>query len=224
MIRPAPSEPRYRDAANLTIEAANGVSYRYRRYGDPDGATPALLMLQHFRGNLDNWDPNLVDALAAQREVILFDNVGVGGTSGTTPSSVDQMAIDAMAFVDALELADAYDVLGFSLGGYVAQQLALIRPHDVRRLVLAGTGPRGGDDMQGFTAPVHDVATHDHPGAEHLVYLFFEDSTTSRTAGHAFVRRIVERDVERDEPTTHQTRDAQLDALTAWGIPEPSRL
>jgi pimeloyl-ACP methyl ester carboxylesterase len=209
-------------APNGTIEAANGVTYAYRRLGDTSGGPP-LVLLQHFRGNLDNWDPALVDGLAATREVILFDNAGVGGSTGTTPRTVTAMAHDALRFIGALEL-DEIDVLGFSLGGFVAQELVLIRPRLIRRLVLAGTGPQGGEDMHGFTDDVFANATRDEPGAEDLLALFFERSETSIASGWEFVRRIFARTDDRDAATTLATRDAQLDAIHTWGIPDPSRL
>jgi pimeloyl-ACP methyl ester carboxylesterase len=210
-------------APNRTVEAANGVTYAHRRLGRAHPGIPPLVLLQHFRGNLDNWDPALVDALAVTREVILFDNAGVGGSTGTTPRTVTAMAHDALRFLEALELREV-DMLGFSLGGFVAQELVLIRPRLVRRLVLAGTGPQGGEDMHGFADDVHASATRDEPGAEDLLALFFERSETSVAAGREFVQRIFARTEERDADTTLATRDAQLDAIHTWGIPDPSKL
>jgi pimeloyl-ACP methyl ester carboxylesterase len=207
---------------NRTVEAANGVTYALRRLGEACGAPP-LVMLQHYRGNLDNWDPALVDAIASMREVILFDNAGVGGSSGSTPRAVTEMAHDALRFLEALELQEV-DLLGFSLGGFVAQELVLIRPRLVRRLVLAGTGPQGGENMHGFADDVYVSATRDEPGADDLLALFFERSETSVAAGWEFVQRIFARSEDRDADTTLATRDAQLDAIHAWGIPDPSKL
>jgi pimeloyl-ACP methyl ester carboxylesterase len=210
-------------APNRTVEAATGVTYAYRRLGGAQAGTPPLVLLQHYRGNLDNWDPALVDALAATREVILFDNAGVGGSTGTTPRTVTAMAHDALRFLEALELREV-DMLGFSLGGFVAQELVLIRPRLVRRLVLAGTGPEGGQDMHGFADDVYVSATRDEPGAEDLLALFFERSETSVAKGWEFVQRIFTRSEDRDADTTLETRDAQLDAIHSWGIPDPSKL
>jgi pimeloyl-ACP methyl ester carboxylesterase len=209
-------------APNRTVEAANGVTYAYRRLGGTQAGTPPLVLLQHFRGNLDNWDPALVDALAATREVILFDNAGVGGSTGTTPRTVTAMAHDALRFIEALEL-DEIDVLGFSLGGFVAQELVLIRPRLVRRLVLAGTGPQGGEEMNGFTDDVYVSATRDEPSAEDLLALFFTPSESSVAAGWEFIGRIVIRAEDRDADTTLATRDAQLDAIHTWGVPDQSK-
>jgi pimeloyl-ACP methyl ester carboxylesterase len=209
-------------APNRAIEAANGVTYAFRRLSEACSAPP-LVLLQHYRGNLDNWDPALVDAIASMREVILFDNAGVAGSSGSTPRTVTEMAHDALRFIEALELREV-DLLGFSLGGFVAQELVLIRPRLVRRLVLAGTGPQGGEDMHGFADDVHASATRDEPGAEDLLALFFERSERSVAAGWEFVQRIFARTENRDADTLLATRDAQLDAIHAWGIPEPSKL
>jgi pimeloyl-ACP methyl ester carboxylesterase len=207
---------------NRFVEAANGITYAYRRLGDAGNALP-LVLLQHFRGNLDNWDPALVDALASMREVILFDNAGVGGSTGITPRTVTAMAHDALRFLEALELREI-DLLGFSLGGFVAQELTLIHPRLVRRLVLASTGPQGGEDMHGYADDVYVPATRDEPGAEDLLALFFERSETSLSAGLEFIERIFARNEDRDAATTLATRDAQLDAIHTWGIPDPSRL
>jgi pimeloyl-ACP methyl ester carboxylesterase len=209
-------------APNRAVEAANGVTYAFRRLGEPSIARP-LVLLQHFRGNLDNWDPALVDALASMREVILFDNAGVGGSTGSTPRTVTAMAHDALRFLEALELEEV-DLLGFSLGGFVAQELVLVRPRLVRRLVLAGTGPQGGEDMHGFGDDVYVSATRDEPGADDLLALFFERSDTSVEAGWRFVERIFARGEDRDAATTLATRDAQLDAIHTWGIPDPGKL
>ncbi len=130
--------PAYSSVPNKSVRAANGIDYAYRDQGE--GAVP-LVLLQHFRGNLDNWDPALVDALSAGRRVVTFDNVGVGGSTGTTPHTIEQMARDAIAFLAAMQFSQA-DLLGFSNGSFIAQQIALVRPAIVRRLVLA-SGTRG---------------------------------------------------------------------------------
>src|SRR5262245_56020015 len=130
----------YHSVKTLKVLGANGIEYAYRRFGNP--AERPLVLLQHFRGNLDNWDPALVDALAFGREVIAFDNVGVGASTGVVPPSVTQMAHDAMTFLSALGMTRV-DLLGFSMGGFVAQEIALIRPDLVERIVLAATAPQG---------------------------------------------------------------------------------
>src|SRR6476619_4232506 len=150
MTTTATSTSEYLAAPNRVVGAANGIDYVYREVGQ---GTRALVLLQHFRGNLDNWDPALVDALAHNRRVVTFDNAGVGGSTGTTPSTITQMARDAIAFLAALELG-AVDLLGFSLGSFVAQEIALIRPAVVRRVVLASAAPRGAAGMHGWAPEV----------------------------------------------------------------------
>ena len=136
----------YAEAPTKVVGTADGFDYAYRDVGT--GTVP-LVLLQHFRGNLDNWDPALIDALASHRRVVAFDNVGVGGTKGTTPNTVEQMAADAVSFLDAMEF-DRVDILGFSIGSFVAQELALMRPASVRNLILASAAPRGAAGMHGW--------------------------------------------------------------------------
>ena len=209
-------------AANESIQI-DGDSFSYRRFGNEQTDAPPLVFLQHFRGNLDSWDPALVDRLAQDREVILLDNRGVGGSTGVVPDNVHDMARDALAFIDALGLEEV-DILGFSLGGYVAQELTLLRPHLVRRLVLAGTAPQGGPDLHRWSDTVFALATADQPTADDLLSLFFSPSEESRAKGAEYLQRAYQRQADRDAPTDLATRDAQLAAITAWGIPDTSKL
>jgi pimeloyl-ACP methyl ester carboxylesterase len=209
-------------AENLSLEVGED-SFVYRRFGNEQTAAPALVMLQHFRGNLDSWDPALVDRLAQDRELILVNNRGVGGSTGVVPENVTNMARDALAFIDALGLKQI-DLLGFSLGGYVAQELVLLRPRLVRRLVLAGTAPQGGPDLHRWSDEVYALATPDEPTAEDLLELFSSGAEQSRAKGRESLGRLYQREVDRDEPTDLATRDAQLAAITAWGIPDASKL
>jgi pimeloyl-ACP methyl ester carboxylesterase len=208
---------------NRAIEAANGVSYAYRRFGNTSTLAPPLLLFMHFRGNLDNWDPALVDALSDNRELILFDNAGVAGSTGAVPRTFTQMAQDALRFIEALELTEI-DVLGYSIGGFVAQELTLLRPRLVRRVILAGTSPQGADGIHGYADDVYGNAVHDQPDGDDLLALFFERSETSVAKGWEFVERIFARTEGRDAPTTLETRDHQLDATYAWGVPDATKL
>jgi pimeloyl-ACP methyl ester carboxylesterase len=140
----------YADASTRRVTADNGIEYAYRDLGADD---VPLVLLQHFRGNLDNWDPALVDALAAGRRVVAFDNVGVAATTGRTPSTVEAMAHDAIAFLEAMDLRRV-DLLGFSLGSFVAQEIVLIRPDLLRRVVLASSAPQGAAGMHGWAPDV----------------------------------------------------------------------
>jgi pimeloyl-ACP methyl ester carboxylesterase len=211
---------KYLDASIERATAGNGIEYAYRDLGH--GKVP-LVLLQHFRGNLDNWDPALVDALAANRRVIAFDNVGVGGTTGTTPSTVAAMAYGAIAFLDAMEL-QRVDLLGFSLGSFVAQELALIRPDLLRRVVLAASAPQGATGMHGWAPEVIGATGAPQPTPEGYASVFFAPTATSRAAGQKAAGRIFGRTAGPDDPTTWQTRQAQYDAVCAWGIPNHSLL
>ena len=143
----------YSGLPNKLVGAANGIDYAYRDTGPGASGSVPLVLLQHFRGNLDNWDPALIDALASARRVIAFDYTGVGGSTGTTPNTVEQMAHDAIAFITALGLGQV-DLLGFSIGSFVAQQVALTRPASVRMLVLASAAPQGAVGMHGWAPDV----------------------------------------------------------------------
>ncbi|WP_433355821.1 alpha/beta fold hydrolase [Microtetraspora malaysiensis] len=207
----------------LDVTAANGVTYAYRRFGATDTGKPPLLFLQHFRGNLDNWDPIVVDTIAAGREVILLDNTGVGLSSGQVPVTVTQMARDAISFLDALDV-EQVDLLGFSLGGMVAQEVALLRPRAVRRIVLAGTGPRGGRQMHGWTLDIERAANRADGGLDELLHIFFGITETSRALGMEYVQRVFSRTENPDKPNGPEVARAQYDAIVEWGIPDLGRL
>jgi pimeloyl-ACP methyl ester carboxylesterase len=200
---------------NRFIAAANGTTYAYRRYGR--GGTVPVVFFQHFRGNLDNWDPALVDDIADEREVILFDGSGVGLSGGTVPRTFHDCARDALVFIDALGLTEV-DLFGFSIGGFVAQEIALQRPYLVHRLVLAGTGPRGGREMHGWTDEPRAHAMKDVQGPEDVLYLFFTPSAASQERGREFVGRIFTRTEDRDAPVTLAARDVQAAAAIDWGV------
>jgi pimeloyl-ACP methyl ester carboxylesterase len=209
------------DAPNLSVEAPNGSTYAYRRFGET-GTTP-VVFLQHFRGNLDNWDPALIDDIAAQREVILVDNSGVGLSSGKTSRTIDGLARDVLSFVDALELT-TIDLFGYSTGGFVAQEVALLRPALVRRLILAGTGPQGGRGFHHWNQNVRDHALKDLQSGEDGLYLFFAPTETSQAKGREFLGRIFTREQDRDDTPALSVRDAQAEAIASWGIPDLTKL
>jgi pimeloyl-ACP methyl ester carboxylesterase len=217
----------YAALPNERISAANGVEYAYRDTGGGTGAGQVpLVLLQHFRGNLDGWDPALIDALATGRRgrrVVTFDNAGVGGSGGTTPDTMEQMARDAIAFLTAMGF-DQADVLGFSIGSFVAQQIALVRPAIVRRLVLASSAPKGAAGMHGWAAEVMAAVGTPHTAPEGYLDVFFARSDSSLQAGREALRRIYARTDDRDEAVTWATREAQYDAVCAWGIPEHALL
>jgi pimeloyl-ACP methyl ester carboxylesterase len=211
----------YADASTQRVSAGNGVEYAYRDVGE--SGIP-LVLLQHFRGNLDNWDTALVDALAGERRVVTFDNVGVAATTGATPSTIEAMAHGAIAFVEALGLKRV-DLLGFSIGSFVAQEIALIRPDLLRRIVLASAAPQGAAGMHGWTPQVIEAVGAPKTSPEGYLSVFFSPTATSLQAGQQAAARIFGgRTIDRDEPTSWQTRQAQYDAICAWGSPNHALL
>jgi len=202
-------------ASAQRVAAENGIEYAYRDFGESE---VPLVLLQHFRGNLDNWDTALVEALAGGRRVVSFNNVGVASTTGTTPNTIEAMAHDAIAFVDALGL-ERIDLLGFSIGSFVAQEIVLIRPDLTRRVVLASSAPQGAPGMHGWAPDVIGAVGGREPSPQGYLDVFFAHTDSSREAGNAAAQRIFGRTTDRDEPTSWQTRQAQYDAVAAWGIP-----
>jgi pimeloyl-ACP methyl ester carboxylesterase len=211
---------RHNTAPTRFVEV-DGIGFAYRRFGDPIG-TP-IVLLQHFMGNLDNYDPAITDALAAGREVILTDNAGVGLSTGEAPDTVAEMARDAISLIDALGL-ERVDLFGFSMGGQVAQQITVDRPELVRRLILVGTGPRGGEDMERLaagTAPLFEMVYD----PQDLMWLpiFFSPSDASQAAGRRFLERIRARTEDRDIPVSEATVAAHAAAAGEWGAAGPGR-
>jgi pimeloyl-ACP methyl ester carboxylesterase len=206
---------------NNKIGGDNGVDYAYR---DTGGDGTPLVLLQHFRGNLDNWDPALIDTLARNRRVVTFDNAGVAGSSGTTPDNIEQMARDALAFIDAMKFS-AVDLLGFSIGSFVAQQVTLTRPDAVGKLILASSAPKGAAGMHGWARWVIDAVGSQETKPEQYLDVFFAKSQASRGAGAQTLQRIFgARTEDRDVPTTWATRNAQYDAVCNWGVPNHAEL
>ncbi|WP_225100318.1 alpha/beta fold hydrolase [Streptomyces sp. CoH27] len=209
----------YSTVKTQAVDAANGVTYAYRSVGNETDDRP-LVLLQHFRGNLDNWDPALVDALARGRRVITFDNRGVGATTGSTPHTVAAMAEDAVEFITALGLTQV-DLLGFSLGSFVAQEIVLIRPELVNRVVLAASAPQGAAGMHGWAPEVIKAVGGETPSAEGYLSVFF---TSAEAGGPVAGRIFTSRTEGHDAQTTWATRLAQYDAVTHWGIPNHAQL
>ncbi len=212
----------YSDLRNEMVSAANGIDYAYRDTGGSEATVP-LVMLQHFRGNLDSWDPALIDTLAQTRRVVTFDNAGVGGSTGTTPDTIEQMARDALAFLTVMGLSKV-DLVGFSIGSFVTQQIALTRPTMVRRLVLASAAPQGAAGMHGWALEVMDAVGTPHTSPEAYLEVFFARSAASRQAGQEALQRMYARTEDRDTATTWATREAQYDAVCTWGIPDHALL
>lgn len=217
MAAPEPGFSHTHETVPTEFIEVSGVKVAYRSFGKADGRP--LVFLQHFTGTMDNWDPAVTNALAKVHRIILFDNVGVGSSEGETPNSVARMAQDAAAFIGALGLEEV-DLLGFSLGNYIAQQVALDHSSLVRRLVLVGGGPAG-QGAENFKKVIADIEGKSAKDA--LLYLFFEPSTTSQQGGEQFVQRLQSRTAEKSAPTTPQTIGAQYQAIVGWGdLPDPS--
>lgn len=208
---------KYEELKNLTVESVTGTTFAYR---DTGGDGVPLVLLQHFRGTLDSWDPDLLDDLGSNRRVIAFDNVGVGGSSGNVPHTIAEMASGALEFLDAIAL-EKVDLLGFSIGSFVAQELAITRPSLINRVVLASAAPKGAPGMHRWAPDVIAVVGVRETGPEAYLNVFFTPSEESQNAGKAFMSRIFSRSENKDAPATWECRVAQYDAVCEWG--EPNR-
>ncbi|KFN18116.1 alpha/beta hydrolase [Aeromonas bestiarum] len=211
----------WKDVPTRTIDVG-GVPFAYRALG-PDSGVP-VIFLHHLMAVLDDWDPRVIDGIAAQRRVIAFDNRGVGASGGVVPQTIEEMGRDAIAFIRALGLRSV-DLLGFSLGGGVAQMVALQAPDLVRRIVLAGTGPRGGGGIDGITsiaviAYLKAALTLSDPRN----FLFFPRTPDGKRAAKAYFSKLKERTDNRDKPISLQARQAQLKAIRTAGLSEPDDL
>jgi pimeloyl-ACP methyl ester carboxylesterase len=208
--------PNALNAPTQFIDTAT-TRFAYRRFGDP--SSPPLVCTQHFMGNLDNFDPLISDRLAERRELVLFDNAGVGRSTGTAATTIPGLAAAAITFVDALGLT-RIDLLGHSMGGEVAQIIALERPDLVRRLVLVGTGPRGGDGMAQRDPAVATLFTkRDELGDAMWLPIMFAPTPTSQAAGRAWLQRISARQDDCDTPVSDATIAAWRSAASDWGQP-----
>jgi len=193
---------------------AGDNKYAYRQFGSGPGLP--LLFLQHFTGTLDGWDPAVTDSLAIGRSVILFESAGIGRSNGKVPTTVAGMASHAMRFLDAIRLTQV-DVLGFSLGGMVAQLIALRRPALFRRIILTGTGPEGGVGVAMDRPELLKIFVDQQmPMSEKLLKLFFATTETSQSAAREFVQRLAQRIEDKDTPTNAEAAGAQLAAMSAW--------
>ncbi len=197
------------------VDAA-GIRFAYRRFGKSGGVP--LVFNMHFTGTMDHWDPLVTDGLAATREVILFNNAGISNSSGEVPTTFEEMGANTIAFIKALGLKQV-DVLGFSIGGFVAQEITLQARELVRRLVLLGTGPRGGENMATLTPEAQQIfgARYDEP--DHLwLKVFFTPSEVSQAAGRAYLKRFRMRVDNRDPDVNEKVAPAQIEAIGKWGV------
>jgi len=211
----------YAKAPARTI-SANGVTFAYRELG-PKGGIPVVFFV-HLAATLDNWDPRIVDPIAKDRHVITFDNRGVGASTGQVPDSIEAMADDAYTFIRALGY-DKIDIFSFSLGGMVAQALVVKHPELVRKLVLTGTGPAGGKDIDKVAGTTYyDMLRATLTRSDPKEFLFFNRNATGKPAAKAFVTRLQERTVDRDAPITVKAFQTQLKAIKKWGRSAPADL
>src|SRR5438552_11607224 len=211
----------YKNASTRTV-AAGGVDFAYRELG-PKAGVPVIFLV-HLAGNLDNWDPRVVDGIAAKRRVITFDNRGVGASSGSTPTTIEEMANDAVTFIRALGL-EQVDLFGFSMGGMIAQVIAQEEPQLVRKMIIAGTGPAGGEGIDKVTRisyldTARGLLTHQDPKQ----FLFFTRTPNGRRAGKEFLARLEERTSDRDKAISVGSFRAQLKAIHRWGQQQPADL
>jgi pimeloyl-ACP methyl ester carboxylesterase len=211
----------WENAKTHTVEAG-GVAFAYRQLG-PDTRVP-VVFLTHLAAVLDNWDPRVVDGIAAKHRVITFDNRGVGASSGSTPTTIEAMARDAVTFIRALGLHQV-DLFGFSMGGMIAQVIAQEEPGLVRRMILAGTGPAGGEGIEKVTRISYlDITRGLLTRQDPKQFLFFTRTPNGRRAGKAFLARLEERANDRDKPISIASFRAQLKAIHRWGKEKPADL
>jgi pimeloyl-ACP methyl ester carboxylesterase len=203
--------------------SAGGVDFKYRELGQQNGGTP-VVFLTHLAAVLDNWDPRVIDGIAARHHVITFDNRGIGASSGSPANSVEQMADDAITFIKAKGLQQV-DLLGFSLGGMVAQEIVLKEPQLVRKMVLAGTGPAGGEGISTVAGVTFlDILRGFFTGQDAKQFLFFTRTPNGIESGKAFLARLQERTEDRDKDISVSAFLAQLEALRTWGGKAPADL
>ena len=225
MTHPSNQSPRspalFQDAPTRAVDVG-GTAFVYRELG-PGTGVPVIL-LNHLGAQLDNFDPRIVDGLAATRRVIAFDNRGIGASGGKTPSTIAAMARDAVAFIRALDL-EQVDLFGFSLGGFVAQEIMLTEPKLVRKLILTGTGPAGGEGIDRVTPlTIVDMIKGALTFRDPKYYLFFTRTPNGRRAANAFLERLKERKNNRDRAISLGAFRAQLKAIKAYGLHAPQDL
>ncbi|MFB6396491.1 alpha/beta fold hydrolase [Polymorphospora lycopeni] len=211
----------YKNAPARTI-TAGGVTYAYRELG-PKGGIPVIFLV-HLAATLDNWDPRIVDPIAKSHHVIAFDNQGVGASTGEVPDTIEAMADDAVTFIKALGF-DKVDIFSFSLGGMIAQALVVKYPELVRKLVLTGTGPKGGKNIDKVARTTYlDMLRAKLTRSDPKEFLFFNRNATGKPAARAFVNRLNERTVDRDAPISVKAFRTQLKAIKKWGRSTPADL
>ena len=215
------TETTYVNAPNRTVDVG-GTTFAYRELGTASGVP--VIFLNHLAAVLDNWDPRVVDGIAARHRVIVFDNRGIGASGGSTPDTIEAMARDAVAFIRSLGFKRV-DLLGFSLGGMVSQVIAELEPQLVRKIILAGTGPAGGVGIDKVTqVTIVDMLKGYLTFKDPKQYLFFTTTANGRRESGKFIKRLKERTKDRDKPISVRAFRTQLRAIHAWGVQQPSDL
>ena len=205
------------------VVSAEGVDFAYRELGRNNGGTP-VIFLNHLAAVLDNWDPRIVDGIAAKHHVVAFDNRGIGASTGKPAKTIEEMADDAIVFIKAKGFKQV-DLFGFSMGGMIAQEIVLKEPHLVRKLILAGTGPAGGPGISTVAGVAnYDLLRATLSGQDPKQFLFFTRTPNGIAAGKAFLQRLQERTEDRDKAIAVGAYFAQLEALRAWGQKQPADL
>lgn len=222
MSTPRNSTVAWKDVPTRKI-TAGGVEFAYRELGTDNPGTPIVCLI-HLAAVLDNWDPRVIDGLAAKHHVIAFDNRGVGASSGVPASSMEEMASDAITFIEGMGF-DQVDLFGFSMGGMIAQEIVLMKPQLVRRMIITGTGPAGGEGISNvaritYLDMIRGLLTFQDPKQ----FLFFTRTPAGIRAGKEFLRRLAERTKDRDKKITVTALQAQLKALRLWGAKRPADL
>ncbi len=212
----------WKNVPTQTITAGD-ITFAYRELGKQNGGTPVVFLV-HLAAVLDNWDPRVIDGIAAKHHVIAFDNRGIGASTGSPASSMEQMASDAVTFINAMGLKQV-DLLGFSMGGMIAQEMVLKQPQLIRKMILAGTGPAGGEGISSVAGVAnYDILRGLLTGQDPKQYLFFTRTPHGIDAGKAFLARLNERTDNRDKEVSVAAFIAQLQALRAWGQKQPADL
>jgi len=205
--------------ANTKFIEVDGISYAYREFGKKSGIP--VVLLQHFTGTMDNWDPAITNGLAEYFPVVLFDNKGIGASAGQTPTTIEAMAKDAVSFIKGLGFKKV-NLLGFSMGGFISQRIVFDEPMLINKLMLVGTGPKGGEGIAEITKPLTASASMD-PDDQKL-YLFYESSSTSRALGKESLKRINRRLVNRDPDASLPAIQAQLQSILQWAESDSTAL
>ncbi|MFJ2235119.1 alpha/beta fold hydrolase [Streptomyces sp. NPDC087859] len=211
----------YKNAQTRTV-TADGVTFAYRDLGPRTGMP--VIFITHLAAVLDNWDPRVVDGIAAKHRVITFDLRGVGASSGETPKTIEEMARDSVTFIRALGF-EKVDVLSFSMGAMIAQVIAQTDPQLIRRLILAGTGPAGGEGIKNVTRISHyDTLRALLTFQDVKQFLFFTRTPNGIRAGKEFLARLKERTADRDKAIRLKSYFSQLKAIHRWGLAQPQDL